>query len=102
MFAGFIELEGSLFALYQALNDSNVPTAATGSPAYRIYSSAGLMTSGTGTMSAWDSSNVTGVYSLTHSITAASGYARGVFYTIRVQATVSGTTKSALITFGVV
>jgi hypothetical protein len=102
MFLGFFDLESDLLGLWQALNNSNVPTAATGTPTYRIYGPEGLMNNGTGNCSAFDSGNVTGVYQFTTTLAEADGYARGVTYTVRTQGTVSGSAKAGMFTFTVV
>lgn len=101
MFLGYFDLGGTLFGLFQALNGSNVPTAADSLPTFRIYSSAGLMTNGTGTTAAFDAANVTGLYSFTKTLNSGDGYARGTTYFVRVQATVSSTVRAKTFSFGV-
>jgi hypothetical protein len=100
MFLGFFRLDvDDLFGLYQSRNTSRTPTADDGTPAYRIYGEAGLMTSGTGNAVLFDSSNTTGLYKVTHTISSANGYERGKCYTLRVTGTVGAVARCEEFTF---
>ena len=96
-FLGFFDLDGTLTGLFQSRNASRVPTAADSLPTYRVYGPAGLLSSGT--TSAFDSGNVTGLYQASVSLAASSGYERGQVYTIRFQATVSSVVYAGCGTF---
>lgn len=98
-FIGFFPLSGTLKGLWQGRNNTNTPTAATGSVTYRIYGEDGVMDNGTGTAAAFDSSNVDGLYQFSKALNSGDGYERGKCYTVRVQATVSAVAKVAMYRF---
>jgi hypothetical protein len=98
-FIGFFSLSGTLKGLWQGRNASKSPTAATGNVTFRIYGESGLMTNGTGTATAFDSSNVTGLYQFSKALNSGDGYERGKCYTVRIEATVSAVVKVATYTF---
>jgi hypothetical protein len=102
MFIGFTALEGARHFKYQAVNSSGEPTAATGSPAYRVYAPGNETPLKTGTMSLFDAANTTGYYSASFTADAASGFAVGTDYEIRITATVSASAKVAERTFTVI
>jgi hypothetical protein len=102
MFFGFFTLEATLLALMQSVNSSGTPVAADAAPTFRIYGPSGLMNNGTGTTSAFDSGNVTGMYQASKVVGAADGYARATTYTIRFQWAVSSVPKSFAGTFMVI
>ena len=101
-YAGMVVLESAIDIVVITKNTSTVPTAATGSVTYRVYGDGTLMTNGTGSLSALDSSNVTGGYRVAISALAADGYAAGENYQVVVQATVSGNAWSEVVNFTVV
>ena len=96
MFISFFNLEDTLNALFQGLNDAGVPTAATGTPVARIYGPSGFMYQVNAT--SYDSGNITGVWQATRALLAADGFGRGNYY-VRFQAVVSGSTRAAIHSF---
>lgn len=102
MFIGFTSLEGTRTFFFQAVNGSGVPTAATGSPAYRVYEPGNETPLKTGTMSAFDSGNTTGFYSANFTADASSGFEVGTDYVIRITATVSAAAKADVQEFTVI
>lgn len=99
MFLGYYDLDATVKWLYQAKNGSGEPAAATGAPTFRIYGESGLVGSSTGSLTAFDTGNVTGTYEGSQVVSAANGYERGKCYTIRVLATVGGLTRAEMYTF---
>lgn len=59
-FVGFATLEAAIRAAVVVTNSSWVPINADAAPTYRIYGPSGLMTSGTGSLTAKDTFTVTG------------------------------------------
>lgn len=90
-------LGDSLYLRLQAHPGTLVPTAITGSAAYRIYGPGGttIMTNGSGSYGSTVDSQ-TGFFAATVSITAADGYASGSTYVVRSTWVISGTTYSHL------
>lgn len=95
-------LEGNLYIWLQASPGNTVPTAVTGTPAYRIYGLDGttIMTSGSGSFSSTIDSQ-TGLFNATHAIASANGYAAGQTYHVRVTWIISAVTYSGLTSFTV-
>ena len=98
-FLGFFALGGTLSGLFQATGSNGLPAAADALPTFRIYGPGGLMSNGTGTCSAFDASNVTGLYKFTVPLNGGDGYARGGTYTVRVLATVSAAAQVGMFSF---
>lgn len=57
---GFVALDGTVTLVVRTKNGSGVVTDPTSDPTYRVYGQSGLMSSGTGTMSALDTGTVSG------------------------------------------
>lgn len=100
-FIGFVALGDVIEGLVQSRNGSNVPTAADGSVAFRVYGPDGLMTNGTGTGSLKDSGNRTGLYKVQVTASSGNGYESGQNYQISVNWAVSSSAKAATLTFTV-
>ncbi len=65
MFLGYIALDDGLRLQHLSVNDSELPSASTTTPAYRIYGQSGLLANGTGTLSAAETGVVTGATNAT-------------------------------------
>lgn len=81
MFIGFFNLGSTAFLLCTSENASGVATAADDLPTFRVYGSSATPVA-TGTTSAFDSGNLTGVYLASFSISG--GFARGSNYQVVV------------------
>ena len=90
-YAGPKALEGTVSVILQAINATNVPTAADSLPTYRVYDGTTLITSGTSV--AFDSGNITGAYRISFAATSALGFARNKTYAIYGKSTVTSTIK---------
>ena len=101
-FRGFVKLEDTATGMWQCKDTSNVPTAASGSVTFRVYGPTGtLMNSGTGTATAVDAANITGVYMFSKQATAANGYESGKIYTVFFSATAGGQPRGGEVSFQV-
>jgi len=104
MFVGFVTLGGTLKFLHQTRHPTTrAPTAATGSPTFRAYGGdEAVMSNGTGSLTAFDAGNLTGVYQCSLSISSGDGYEKGSTYSVHVLATVASTVAAEIYTFTVV
>jgi hypothetical protein len=87
-----VVLEGTLYGWFIA-KSGDTPTAADAAPTYKIVGPDGLMASGTGTMTS-QAGVGTGVYSYSHALTAANGYASSQNYSVIISYAISSSAKS--------
>lgn len=99
MFWGYYPLNGSAFGLVAVEDASNVPIAADSLPTYRVYGSDSSTPKATGTCTAFDSGNLTGVYKA--SFTVSGAFARGMNYSVVVSWAVSLQARQQVFTFSV-
>lgn len=97
---GFFELDDVLPILLPTRNGSLVPSAATGSPAFTSYNSAGTSVH-TASFGASDHDSKTGLRFLGETLSAANGYGTGKF-TFWASYVVSGTTYGVTGSFTIV
>lgn len=79
MFTGYWNIGSTAFCLVTSENSSGVSAAADSLPTFRVYGASATPVA-TGTASAFDAANLTGVYLISFSITG--GFARGSNYHI--------------------
>lgn len=82
MFAGYFPMSGTAWFLVQSENTSDLPTAADALPTFRVYGSDSATPKATGTCTAFDAGNLTGVYKASFSVSGA--FARGSNYQVVV------------------
>lgn len=82
MYVGYFPLSGTAWLLVQSENASDVPTAADALPTFRVYGSDSQTPKATGTCTAFDSGNLTGVYKASFSVSGA--FSRGSNYQVVV------------------
>lgn len=97
MFLGIITLGSTLVRCIQ-LKNGNAPVTADSQPAFRIYSGASLIASGTLSASVIDSQ--TGLHSISQACTVGNGFSVG-FYTVRIGYAVSSVNKTQEYSFQV-
>lgn len=86
MFIGFYSLNATAFGLVTAENASGIAVAADALPTFRVYGASETPVS-TGTCTAFDAGNLTGVYKFSFTVTG--GFSRGSNYQIVVSYDVS-------------
>jgi hypothetical protein len=99
MFWGYHALNATAFGLCQVENTSNVPVAADALPTYRVYGSDSATPKATGTCTAFDAGNLTGVYKASFSVTGA--FARGMNYQVVVTWAVALQARQQVFSFSV-
>lgn len=99
MFVGYCPLSGTCWGLVQSENTSFVPVAADALPTFRVYGSDSATPKATGTTTAFDSGNLTGVYKFSFSVTGA--FARGSNYQVVVTWAVSLQARQKVFSFSV-
>lgn len=97
-FVGFIELESTIYIPFGTTNSSEVPTNADSLPTCAIYSAD--MTS-TLVASATVSNVTTGLYKITQTVGAGSGFASGQTYAAVVSYAVSASNRQQVLNFTV-
>lgn len=99
MFWGYYPLNGSAFGLVTVEDTGNVPIAADALPTFRVYGGDSPTPKATGTCTAFDSGNLTGVYKA--SFTVSGAFARGMNYSVVVSWAVSLQARQQVFTFSV-
>lgn len=99
MFWGYFPLNGTCFGLCQSEDTGNVPIAADALPTFRVYGGDSPTPKATGTCTAFDSGNLTGVYKA--SFTVSGAFARGMNYSVVVSWAVSLQARQQVFTFSV-
>ena len=92
-------LGGTAYGLEGAVNNSNVPTAISGSMTFRVYVPNGFITNGTATL--FGSPDLTAVYKWSVT-TSDPDYERGVVYDVVLSYTVSGNARNSIHRFMVI
>mgnify|MGYP006921291144 CR=1 FL=1 len=95
-FFGYVRLGEDAHGAEQAVNDTNNPTNATGTPTYTVYGPNDESIAN-GTCSVLDATK-DGLYSFDIP-TSSPTYARGVSYTVLVEYEVSGSSRASLHSF---
>lgn len=94
---GYCQYLGTAWGLIQSESAAGAPVAADALPTFRVYGSDSSTPKATGTCTAFDSGNITGVYKASFTVSAA--FARGQNYQVVVTWLVSGQSRQKV--FGI-
>lgn len=99
MFLGYFPLGGTPWGLVQVEDTGGDPVASDNLPTFRVYGSDSATPKATGTCTAFDSGNLTGVYKF--SFTASGAFSRGLNYSVVVSWEVSLQARQEVYTFSI-
>jgi hypothetical protein len=99
MFFGFFGLTETAWGLVSVEDAMFEPAPADSLPTFRVYGVDSQTPKATGTTTAWDIANVTGVYKVAFSVSGA--FERGLSYSIVVTWAIGGDNRQTTRTFSV-